>query len=116
MRNLTFGEFEITALSTAAPRIKQADQSTQILAWSNGLASEVGEIMGEMKPHLYTGAAISKEDVLNEAGDCLWYLANLAAACGSSLEEIAELNMQKLGKRHGQSFNPAKYMGEPSND
>lgn len=40
-----------------------------------------------------------KADLMKEAGDLLWYLANFAAELGVSLEEIAQANLDKLASR-----------------
>ena len=40
-----------------------------------------------------------KEDLLYELGDVLWYLSNLAFECGYTLQEVAEVNLNKLGAR-----------------
>lgn len=40
-----------------------------------------------------------RADLMKEAGDLLWYLANFAAELGVSLEEIAQANLDKLASR-----------------
>ena len=40
-----------------------------------------------------------KRDILRECGDVLWYLARLADDLGSSLEEVAIGNIDKLQSR-----------------
>lgn len=82
---------------------------------------EAGEVQGslkkairdeEMTPYVsggYNGRDVSvswvdiyptrKADLMKEAGDLLWYLANFAAELGVSLEEIAQANLDKLASR-----------------
>ena len=41
----------------------------------------------------------SKEDLLYELGDVLWYLSNLAFELNYTLEDVAKVNLDKLGVR-----------------
>jgi len=69
-----------------------------------GLAGESGEIFEKCKKNL-THTTIdgipkfSNEEIAKEMGDVLWYLAVLANELGYSLEEIAEMNVEKLSAR-----------------
>lgn len=40
-----------------------------------------------------------KKDLMKEAGDLCWYLANFATELGVTLEEIAQMNLDKLADR-----------------
>lgn len=40
-----------------------------------------------------------RSDLVLEAGDCLWYLANFCNDIGFSLSEVAEMNLEKLRSR-----------------
>jgi NTP pyrophosphatase (non-canonical NTP hydrolase) len=70
-----------------------------------GLVEEVGEIASIFKRGSRLGfsmqavAAIKQEQILDEAGDVLWYLARLLRECGLSLGDAAEGNVSKLGER-----------------
>lgn len=65
-----------------------------------GLGGEVGELQNKLKKVLRDeGGRISEERglaLLDEAGDVLWYLDRLAYELGSSLEEVANANLDKL--------------------
>ena len=43
--------------------------------------------------------SIVKKELLKELGDVLWYISQLSAELGLSLEEIASLNLEKLNSR-----------------
>ena len=43
-----------------------------------------------------------REHILKECGDTLWYLNRLTNILGSSLEEVAKMNIKKLQKRKEQ--------------
>ena len=68
-----------------------------------GLASEAGEALNVAKRHLRSGRiAIShdtREALIEEAGDVLWYVAILADELGISLSTLARENLDKLQLR-----------------
>jgi NTP pyrophosphatase (non-canonical NTP hydrolase) len=66
-----------------------------------GMAGEVGSLLSEYKKLLRDGPAHVhfKDQVREELGDILWYIANVAAKFGLSLEEIAQENLQKTRDR-----------------
>jgi NTP pyrophosphatase (non-canonical NTP hydrolase) len=68
-----------------------------------GLAGETGEVAEKIKKIIRDKNSImSPEDVIEvgkELGDVLWYLSVLAKYIGLSLEEVAQLNIDKLTSR-----------------
>ena len=66
-----------------------------------GMAGEVGSLLSEYKKLLRDGPAHVhfKDQVREELGDILWYVANVAAKFGLSLEQIAQENLQKTRDR-----------------
>ena len=70
-----------------------------------GLNGECGELTDIVKKWLYHGKKINKADVLFELGDVLFYLTNIAALFGFSLEDVAINNNIKLLNRYKNGFN-----------
>ena len=66
-----------------------------------GMAGEVGELLGEHKKWLRDGDSykLFPERVKEELGDLLWYLSNVATKHGLTMEEVAEFNLDKTGRR-----------------
>lgn len=67
-----------------------------------GMGGEAGEVMEKIKKHARDGVASLKthrEEVGKELGDVLWYLSQLAADFGFSLQEVAQMNLDKLASR-----------------
>lgn len=61
-----------------------------------GLASEAGEVAGKIKKIMRGDPDVTIEDVADELGDTLWYVAMLAKEIGYLLPEIADMNLTKL--------------------
>lgn len=102
----TFREYEEFTLTTAVyPEIGNNSAYPAM-----GLSGESGEALEVVKKYLRVNdddprAGDLKHDpssrgkALNEIGDALWYLTNFARELGSSLEEVAQMNVTKLGHR-----------------
>ena len=66
-----------------------------------GLVGESGEIANKVKKTLrgdYSQDDI-REDLIDELGDVLWYLAEAATVLNTTLEEVAQRNLDKLASR-----------------
>lgn len=68
-----------------------------------GLCNEAGEVAGKVKKILRDKAGVidaeTKASVADEAGDVLWYLADLATNLGVHLGDVAQRNIAKLASR-----------------
>lgn len=66
-----------------------------------GLAGEAGSLLAEYKKRLREGDRykLFTDQVSEEIGDILWYLANIATKAGLDLQEIAEENLAKVVDR-----------------
>ena len=66
-----------------------------------GLVGEVGGLLGEYKKRLRDGETHRSfpEEVAEELGDILWYVANVADKFGLDLEAIAADNLRKVSDR-----------------
>lgn len=68
-----------------------------------GLAGEAGEVANKVKKiERDDKGHVSLErraDILDECGDLLWYLDQLVAALDSDLDEVSQVNINKLRSR-----------------
>jgi NTP pyrophosphatase (non-canonical NTP hydrolase) len=66
-----------------------------------GLAGEVGSLLTEYKKHLRDGTAyrIFREQIAEDLGDLLWYVASVASRFAFDLDEIARQNLEKTRER-----------------
>lgn len=69
-----------------------------------GLCGESGEAIDLVKKHLAQGHELDKEKLAKELGDIAWYLAETASAIGYSLEDILQMNIDKLRARYPDGF------------
>ncbi len=69
-----------------------------------GIVTEAGELMDAIKKSKIYGKPLDRVNLVEEAGDVMWYLAILADELGVSFEEIWEKNIQKLQKRYPEKY------------
>lgn len=69
-----------------------------------GLCGESGEVIDLVKKHLSQGHPLDRETLAKELGDVAWYLAETAYVLGYPLEEIFQMNLEKLSARYPDGF------------
>lgn len=69
-----------------------------------GIAGESGEICELVKKLLYHHKMMSKQQLVQEMGDLLWYIALMADAIEVDLSEIMSININKLRLRYPNGF------------
>ncbi len=99
---MTFDEYQQEAMKTAGPRVD--------LDYALGkLCAESGEALQLQWKSIYHGKDYTRDTMTDELGDVLWNLALAARELGTTLDAIAWQNVDKLRKRHGDSYNAAHY-------
>ena len=63
-----------------------------------GLAGETGELCDKLK-RIIRGDGKLDDSVLQECGDVMWYISQLALFFHVDLDTIARMNIEKLNKR-----------------
>ncbi len=69
-----------------------------------GLGGETGELLDLFKKHFYHGHTFDEIAIKKEIGDILWYVSNIANEYNFKLDEIMELNIEKLKQRYPNGF------------
>lgn len=69
-----------------------------------GLAGECGEVVDLLKKHIWQGKDLDINDLIEEVGDVLWYIANLCNVNNITMEECMLTNVNKLKKRYPNGF------------
>lgn len=79
-------------------------QKQRILHALLGIGDESGELQGAIKKHLIYGKEFDPVNIIEEAGDLLWYLVILLDAVDSSIGHAIEVNNKKLAARYAKGF------------
>jgi NTP pyrophosphatase (non-canonical NTP hydrolase) len=97
---LGFNGYQVKASAT---NCYPADEMLHCLVF--GVTSEAGEIADKLKKYYRDtkrGVAAYdalKDGLVGELGDVLWYVSQLAAFLQVDLQEVAEMNIEKLESR-----------------
>lgn len=87
-----------------AGKIYQKPNLIRLIHASMGMSGETGEITDTIKKNLMYDKPVDTENLKEECGDVLWYMAIMLHELGSSFEEIMEQNVAKLLKRYPNGF------------
>lgn len=69
-----------------------------------GLTGESGELIDLFKKWIFHGHQLDEEHAKKELGDVLWYTAEIADSFGWDLDEIMQMNIDKLKARYPEGF------------
>lgn len=96
---MTFSEYQETSRTTAV----YPDQGKNFIYPTLGLAGEAGEVADKVKrifrDHDGVMTPESRDMIIKELGDVLWYAAQLATELQVDFEEVAAKNIEKLRSR-----------------
>lgn len=111
---MTINEYQTAALRTA-----QTDKLTArelLLNSALGLCGESGEVADLLKKYHFQGHNLDIDHVAKELGDIAWYLAVGAYSIGYDLEEILQMNVDKLKARYPNGFSADRSLHRAEND
>lgn len=101
---MTMNEYQQLAQRTSNTHAPSAKVGNGLL----GLCGEVGECADLWKKAIYQGHEFDRLHCAKELGDVLWYVAELAVGLGYTLEDVAQMNIDKLKARYPDGFDPEK--------
>ena len=97
---MTLKEYQTKALES---RFYSEDSLSAVVYCALAINGEAGEIAEKVKKIIRDNSSIITDthvyDIAKEIGDVLWYCTALADELGLSLEEIAQINLEKLTDR-----------------
>src|SRR5574344_2524345 len=102
---MEINEYQSKAMRTLNPALKEKDI---LLNGVMGLCGESGEAIDIVKKWLAQGHELDRAHLIKELGDVAWYLAEAATALDIPLEEIMNVNINKLKKRYPDGFDREK--------
>ena len=79
------------------------DLGSNLIYPTLGLAGEAGEVADKVKKLIRDRNSLVddsfKQDIALELGDVLWYVAQLSTELGLTLEDVGQMNLEKLNSR-----------------
>lgn len=97
---MTLKEYQELASRTINKALTLKKQGKHAL---HGMVGEIGELHSIYQKK-YQGHPFSVEHAKKELGDLLWFIAEYCTAHGWCLEEIAQMNIDKLKERYPEGF------------
>lgn len=76
------------------------DDASTLMHAAIGVAGEGGELLDAVKKHWVYKKPIDVENVLEELGDCMFYMQKILNIYGWVWQDVRDANMRKLNKRY----------------
>lgn len=89
--------------SLAIRTLPDANRKDNVMTCALGLG-ESGEVQNLVKKEWYHGHVLSKEKIVDEVGDMIWYAAALCHLYDLHLSDVLEFNLNKLKNRYPDGF------------
>ena len=87
----------------------QGFPTERLLTASVGMCAEAGEFTEVVKKIVFQGKPVNEENLFHlkrELGDIMWYVAQACMGLDTTIDEIIEMNVDKLKSRYpGGEFN-----------
>lgn len=122
---MTGNEYQILAMRTndgfCTMRLQRASETPGIdvggiINASLGLSGEVGELNDMIKKAVFHLHPIDKMAVKKEISDVMWYAALMCESFGFEMDEIMQLNIDKLKARYPEGFDPDRSLHRKEGD
>lgn len=81
----------------------------------HGMVSEIGELHG-IYQKTYQGHYFDREHAKKELGDLLWFIAEYCTANNWELDEIMQMNIDKLKARYPNGFEAERSLNRAEGD
>lgn len=103
---MNFGEYQDGTRQTWRKNQTVEPGDPELLNAVLGLVGESGELADLVKKHIFHGVPSDTVKVLKELGDVLYYVTRVAEWHGFTLEQVAQVNHDKLAARYPGGFVP----------
>jgi len=103
---MTPNEYQTLAMRTTSG-ISTSCPENLLLQGVMGMSGESGEALDIVKKIMFQGHELNeatKEHLIRELGDVLWYVATTAEALNVPLETVMQVNIDKLRARYPMAF------------
>lgn len=106
-------DYQKLALRTANPELTKKELLTN---GALGLAGEGGEVADAVKKHLFQGHELDRKHIAKELGDICWYIAIAAHSIDYDLDDILQMNVDKLSARYPAGFDVERSINRKAGD
>lgn len=114
---LTANDYQRMAMRTASGMdYSKSGENGLLLNGVMGLNGEAGECIDIMKKHIFQGHELDREHLIEELGDCAWYIAASCEALGVTLEDCLQRNIDKLKARYPEGFDKSRSINRNNED
>lgn len=100
---MNLNDYTKQALTTLSDDYSYGDITPQLMGMVLGLSDESGEVLGKFKKLLRDKKGVltdeDKKEIAKEIGDILWYVSSVTHLLGYTLDEVAQMNLDKLASR-----------------
>jgi len=82
---------------------EQGFETQRLLTAAVGMSAEAGEFTEIVKKIIFQGKPVNEENMFHlkrELGDIMWYVAQACMGLNVSLDEVIEMNVDKLKARY----------------
>lgn len=109
---MTINEYQKLAARTINTDLSHSECAAHAL---HGLVGEIGELHS-LYQKVYQGHEFNVEHAKKECSDIFWFLAEYCTANGWTMDEIAQMNIDKLIKRYPDGFDAKRSINRVSED
>lgn len=109
---MTGNEYQYLASRTINNNLTVRDMELHAI---HGMAGEIGELHSIYQKE-YQGHDVDLEHIKKELGDLLWFIAEYCTSYDWDLEEIMQMNIDKLKKRYPDGFEKEKSLNRKEGD
>ena len=109
---MQMNEYQKAAARTMNPKLYPEQQVNHAL---HGMSGEIGEIHS-LYQKTYQGHPIEFDHMKKELGDLLWFISEYCTAVGWTLEDVAQMNIDKLKARYPEGFSEDKSLHRKEGD
>ena len=104
--------YQILAARTINKDLTRKEQMTHAL---HGMVGEVGEIHS-LYQKVFQGHTFDEDHAKKEVGDLLWFIAEYCTAMGWELDDVMQMNIDKLKARFPDGFEAEKSLNRKEGD
>ena len=109
---MTGNEYQHLAARTIGDNMNAIQQEKHAL---HGMVGEIGELHS-LYQKKYQGHEFDEEHAKKELGDLLWFVAEYCTSMGWGLEDVMQLNIDKLKARYPDGFSEERSLHRAAGD